>query len=78
MLLAAAGSEGPKPKPRSFPDPAVSIPVLVVVSPPFINKATFAQSKDESGGNTVVCSVWGIGEVVAQKCVGKNAGIYFT
>ena len=43
MLLAAAGSEGPKPEPRSFPDPAVSFPVLVVVSSPFLNKATFAQ-----------------------------------
>ena len=33
-LLAAAGSQGPKPETQIFPDPAVSTSVLVVVSSP--------------------------------------------
>ena len=38
---------GQSQKPRSFPDPAVSIPVLVVVSPPsFLPTLSFAQSKN--------------------------------
>eukprot|EP00964_Phaeocystis_antarctica_P058698 scaffold34816_cov65-Phaeocystis_antarctica.AAC.2 len=36
-------------KPRSFPDPAVSIPVLVVVSPPlFLPTLPFAQKRKRS------------------------------
>ena len=33
-------------KPRSFPDPAVSISVLVVVSPPFLTNATIRPKKE--------------------------------
>ena len=36
---------GQSQKPRSFPDPAVSISVLVVVSSPFLNNATCAQRR---------------------------------
>ena len=44
VLLAAAGLQGPKPETQIFPDRSLNVPVLVVVSSPFLNKATFAQT----------------------------------
>ena len=50
VLLAVAGSQEPKPEPRSFPDPAVSIPVLVVESSRFLTHAAI-RPKDDTPPN---------------------------
>ena len=67
-------SDGPKPEPRSFPDPAVSIPFARcrVVSSPFRIKATIRPTKVRERGERArecVCSFGGRGGRITPKRV---------